>query len=149
MALFFYNKLVLVPDYLKISTRYSSQQSFWRAKKKGLIQPIAIGGLQFMEATPDQVAMLYDTVGLDCFATVSPSQNLAGLVLLSYASKAAGVNDAKILIWGITQRLDVYWIGGKLFADMQNVLRLAAAEKGQAVAAQLLRVKPKPRKRHR
>lgn len=149
MALYFHNTFVLAADYLKISNRHSSPQSFWRAKKNGVIKPVAIGGLQFMDAFPAEVAMLYDTVGLNSFATVPPDHNVAGLALLSSISKAVGVNEAKVMVWAISQRMDVYWIAGKLFGDLQVASRLAAEEKAHIAVAQKLKPKRRVRRRDR
>jgi len=97
-ALYFHNQLVLASYYIKISKHHSSPQSFWRAKKNGTIKCVALGGLQFLEATSAEVEMLYGTQDFDGFSHFPANQNLAGLTGLSHISKAVGVNEAKVLI---------------------------------------------------
>ncbi len=89
--------------------------------------------------------MLYGTQDFDGFTHFPANQNLAGLTGLSYISKLVGVNESKVLIWAITQRIDIYWIAGKIFADLQAASRLASEEKAQTVANQALATKPRLR----
>jgi len=125
MAIFIHNNLITTSDFLKISRRYSSLQSIARAKNRGRIKVIAIGKMQFVPATPEDVARFYNIPSWEGLPLVSPEMPLAGLTILSRIQKTIGRGEGEIVGWALFDHIDVIWIAGNLFADLGAVQRCA------------------------
>lgn len=127
MAIFFQNTLVRTSDFVKISPRYSSVQSLWRAKKNGKVTVVTIGGLHYSPLPSEAVSMLYYLPNWHGLNIIGYEHIPPTVATLNHISKKIGVGEAVIIQWGIFNRLNVYWVGGTFFANPDEVAKIAAS----------------------
>lgn len=89
----------------------------------------SIGGMMFAPATSEQVQQAYSISSWQGLTVIEAEKIPGGLASINRISKSIGLGEATIIEWGLFNRLDVYWIGGRFFASPLQAEQVALAAK--------------------